>query len=169
MTRSIITMMLASAALAACQPAANKSEAPASAKPTDAEAAAIVDKVETTFNSGDAKTIMANYRDDAVLFDPVEPEPTADHATAMRWNENFAKMKLSGMQVPNRRIQVLDADTIVSSGIGEFTKSGAGEKVPAKFRYTDVYQRQPDGSWKVVHEHISFPPGPPPPAPAPAG
>lgn len=168
MTRSIITMMLASAVLAACQPAANKSEAPAAAvaKPTDAEAAAIADKVETTFNSGDANAIMANYANDAVFFDPVEPEPTNDHATALKWAEAFAKNKFSGFNVPNRRIQVLDADTIVASGTGTFTKSDAGQPVPAKFRYTNVYERQPDGSWKVVHEHLSFPPTPPAAAPA---
>jgi len=168
MTRSIVTIMLASTALAACQPSATESDAPAAAaaaaKPTDAEATAIVDKTESTFNSGDANAIMANFRDDAVWFDPVEPEPTAERATAMRWNENFAKMKMSGLRVPNRRIQVLGADTIIASGTGEFTKSDAGEKVPARFRYSHVYHRQPDGGWKVVHEHISFPPAPSPSA-----
>lgn len=169
MTRSTITLLLASAALAACQPAATTNGSSAAAKPTEAEAAAIVDKTESTFNSGDAATIMANYTNDAVFFDPVESEPTNDHATAMKWTEAFTKNKFSGLNVPNRRIQVLDADTILSSGTGEFTKSDAGQPVPAKFRYTDVYEKQADGSWKIVHEHLSFPPAPPKAAPAPAG
>jgi uncharacterized protein (TIGR02246 family) len=169
MTRSTITLLLASAALAACQPVATKTEAPAAARPTDAEAAAIVDTVESTFNSGNAATIMANYTNDAVFFDPVEPEPSNDHATAMKWTEAFAKNKFSGLNVPNRHVQVLDADTIISSGTGEFTKSDAGQPVPAKIRYTDVYQKQADGSWKVVHEHLSFPPAPPKGPPPAAG
>jgi ketosteroid isomerase-like protein len=27
-------------------------------------------------------------------------------------------------------------------------------------RFTDVFQRQADGSWKIVHEHVSMPPSP---------
>jgi ketosteroid isomerase-like protein len=25
-------------------------------------------------------------------------------------------------------------------------------------RFTDVFQRQSDGNWKIVHEHVSLPP-----------
>lgn len=169
MTRSTIALLLASAALAACQPAATKNGATAAAKPTDAEAAAIVDKVETTWNSGDTNAILANYTNDFVYFDPIEPQPTNDHATVVKLTDAFTKNKFSGLRVPNRRIQVLDADTIVSSGTGEFTKSDAGQQVPAKFRYTNVYEKQADGSWKVVHENVSFPPTPPAAVPTAAG
>ena len=142
-------------ALAACnqQPAA----APDAAKaPTDAEAAAIVDAAEAGWTSADTAKIMASYKEGGVWFDPVAVEPSADHATQTKWTDGFAAMKLTEKSIAAKNVQVLDADTIVASGIATF-KGGPGAD-PVTFRYTDVYEKQGDGKWLIVHEHLSATP-----------
>ena len=141
--------------LSACnqQPAAAPDAATA---PTDAEAAAIVDAAEGGWTSADTGKIMAAYKEGGVWFDPVAVEPTADRATQTKWTDGFAAMKLTEKSIAAKNIQVLDADTIVASGIATF-KGGDGAD-PVTFRYTDVYEKQSDGKWLIVHEHLSTTP-----------
>jgi len=148
------TLLIAGlAALAACnqQPAA-PTEAIA-AVPTEAEAAAIVDGAQAAWSSADTAKIMAAYKEGGVWFDPVAVEPSADRATQTKWTDGFTAMKLSEMSIANRNIQVLDGDTIVASGIATLKSGTAGE--PVTFRYSDVYEKQADGKWLIVHEHLS--------------
>jgi hypothetical protein len=142
-------------ALAACnqQPAAAPQ---AAAVPTEAEAAGIVDAAEAAWTSADTAKIMASYKEGGVWFDPVAVEPSADRATQTKWTDGFAAMKLTEKSVAAKNVQVLDADTIVASGIATF-KSGSGAD-PVTFRYTDVYEKQADGKWLIVHEHLSATP-----------
>lgn len=141
-------------------------QAPEAPKPpTQDEAQAIVDKAEAVWNSADTARIMALYAIGAVMFDPVEPAPTHDRDVQTKWTDAFTAMKASGLRVPNRRVQVLDADTIVSSGTATIDAT-VPEPRPISIRYTDVYQKQVNGSWLIVHEHLSEVPKPPA---APAG
>lgn len=144
----------------ACAPGATDNAASGSAAtpPTEAEAAATVDKVEATFTSGSAATIMENYAPGAVFFDPMVAEPTDDRATATKWTEGFVAMKPSAFSPGNRKVQVLDADTFITSGIGTMDAVVDNRPTKLSMRYTDVYQKQADGSWLVVHEHLSVPP-----------
>src|SRR3990170_6438763 len=142
-------------ALAACnqQPAAPPQPA---AVPTEAEAAAIVDGAEAAWTSADTGKIMAAYKEGGVWFDPVAVEPSADRTTQTTWTDGFTAMKLTEKSIANKNVQVLDDDTIVSSGIATLKSGAAGE--PVTFRYSNVYQKQPDGKWLVVHEHLSATP-----------
>ena len=144
------------AALAACtqQPAPAPPEA--ATVPTDAEAAAIVDGAEAAWTSADTGKIMAAYKEGGVWFDPVAVEPSADRATQTKWTDGFTAMKLTEKSIANKNVQVLDDDTIVASGIAMLKSGAAGE--PVTFRYSNVYQKQPDGKWLIVHEHLSAPP-----------
>ena len=138
--------------LGACQQTV---EAPkAAAVPTEAEAAAIVDAAEAAWTSADTAKIMASYKEGGVWFDPVAVEPSADRAVQTKWTDGFTAMKLTEKSIAAKNVQVLDADTIVASGIATF-KGGAD---PVTFRYTDVYQKQSDGKWLIVHEHLSTTP-----------
>lgn len=140
-------------ALAACNQTV---EAPkAAAIPTDTEAAAIVDAAESAWTSADTGRIMAGYKEGGVWFDPVAAEPSADRATQSKWTDGFTAMRLTEKSIAAKNVQVLDADTIVASGIATF-KGGAGTD-PVTFRYSDVYEKQPDGKWLIVHEHLSTP------------
>ena len=143
------------AALAACnqQPAAPPA---AAAPPTEAEAAAIVDAAEGQWTSADTAKIMASYKEGGVWFDPVAVEPSADRATQTKWTDGFTAMKLTEKSIANKNVQVLDDDTIVASGIATLKSGAAGD--PVTFRYSNVYQKQPDGKWLIVHEHLSAPP-----------
>lgn len=129
-------------------------------KPTVEEAAKIVDKAEASFTTGDTTRIMEHYAPDAVFFDPGVNDPTRDRATATKWTETFVAMKPTSYSAGDRVLQVLDAHTIISSGIA--TMDISSDKGPTKIRtrYTDVYQQQPDGTWLIVHEHLSNLPNP---------
>ena len=142
-------------ALAGCnqQPAAAPGP---STIPTDAKAAAIVDTAEAAWTSADTGKIMAGYKEGGVWFDPVATEPSAERETQTRWTDGFTAMKLTEKSVAAKNVQVLDADTIVASGIATF--KGGAEADPVTFRYTDVYEKQPDGKWLIVHEHLSTTP-----------
>lgn len=158
MTRNTLRtpFLLAGTALAIAS--CNRTEAPAAAAaavPTQAEATAIVDGAEAQWNSGDAARIMALYKDGAVMFDVAAPAPSNDRATQTRWTEAFAAMRLTGFRAPDRRVQVLDADTIISSGTGTFDSGVPTGPRQITIRYTDVYEKQADGHWLIVHEHLS--------------
>lgn len=139
----------ASMALGACNMASG-----AAKPPTQDEAKAIVDKAEAAWTSKDATGIMAFYEPGAVMFDMTAPAPTSDRATQTRWTEGFVAMKPGNLRVPDRQVQVLDADTIISSGTATVDVAVPAPG-PASIRYSDVYQKQPDGSWLIVHEHLS--------------
>ncbi|MDB5697384.1 MAG: hypothetical protein JWN69_188 [Alphaproteobacteria bacterium] len=134
------------------------SEAPAAAAevaPTTSESMAIVGNAEENWNSGDVAKIMSPYQEGAVMIDAMAPAPSVDRAVQEKWTKGFAAMKLDSHQVPDRRIQVLDAKTMIASGTATFQSSTHATAKPVVVRFTDVYQKQDDGSWKIVHEHLS--------------
>jgi ketosteroid isomerase-like protein len=140
--------------LSGCQ----QGETPAAAAeiaPTTSESMAIVSNAEENWNTMDTKKIMSPYLDGAVMIDSMAPTPSADRAVQEKWTDGFAKLKLDSHQVPDRRIQVLDARTMVASGTATFHSSAHPTPKPVVIRFTDVYQKQGDGSWKIVHEHLS--------------
>jgi len=67
-------------------------------------------------------------------------------------------MKPSNFRVPNRRVTVLDADTFIVSGTGSADTDAKGAPNPITFRFSDVFEKQADGKWLIVHEHIDVPP-----------
>lgn len=148
------------ALLAACSPAAKhgNSAAATAVPPTAEEALATVESAEATFTSGNAEAIMAHYAPGAVFFDASIAEPTDDRATATKWTENFVAMKPSNLSTEGRKIQILDADTFIASGIGTLDAVVKGRPTKLSMRYTDVYEKQADGRWLIVHEHLSMPP-----------
>jgi ketosteroid isomerase-like protein len=158
-----VTMAGAMLALGGCQ-VANKDNAQSlaagggAAVPTQAEAEKIVDAIEADFTSGDAMKMMSHYADGAAIIDPGHADPTTDRNVQTQWAAGFMAMKPSDMVTKPRTLTVLDADTIVSTGVSSFAANVGQGRPVLKVRYTDVYQRQPDGSWKIVAEHISNPP-----------
>jgi ketosteroid isomerase-like protein len=69
-------------------------------------------------------------------------------------------MQPADFKVLDRRIQLLGGDAFVSSGMQSFTVAAGAARPTVSARFSDVYQRQKDGSWKIVHEHVSMPPTP---------
>ena len=161
--RFISLIGVAALALAACnqeRPAASESgertSAPQQLKQADAEK--IVADAEAAWSSNRVETVMGNYADGAVVFDTTALPPTTDRNAQTRGNAAFLTMRPADFRVDPRHVQLLDNDTIVASGVLSFTANVGAARPVLKTRYTHVYQRQPDGAFKIVHEHMSSPP-----------
>ena len=166
--RRLIMIGAAALALTACdvKQAAAPAEGGAASSATSisqADAEKIVAEAHASFTGGDAFKIMEFYAPGAVMFDPSHVEPTGDRAIQTKWAAEFVAMKPSDLVTQMRAVQILDGDTIVASGIAAFLADVGGHRQRLSSRYTQVFQRQSDGSWKIVHEHMSLPPAPPGP------
>jgi ketosteroid isomerase-like protein len=151
--RALLAPSLGLLALAGCKQTA--SDAP---PVTKAEAAQIAERAEATFTSGNVDAIMRQYADGAVMFDASHPGLSTDRKVQTGWARDFASMKPAGYRVPDRQVQIVGPDAFVSSGTEIFTVAAGTSRPTVSARFTDVFQRQPDGSWKIVHEHVSMPP-----------
>ena len=161
--RLCLLMGVAALALAGCdagkQAPSNVAQQGAPVGPlTQADAERIVADAEAAWGSDRIESVMANYADGAVVFDTSTLAPTTDRNVQTRGNAAFLTMKPADFRVDPRHVQLLDNDTIVSSGVLSFTANVGANRRVLKTRYTQVYQRQPDGTFKIVHEHMSSPP-----------
>lgn len=147
--------MVALPLLAACQqPAAETKLEPV----TQEQAEQLVGATEKSYGSGDANQIMAHYADGAVMFDQGLLAPVADRQLQTKLTQGFAASRPGDFTVANKNIQLLDGDTFVASGVTAFTIQLGQARQPVRARFTQVYQRQADGSFKIAHEHMSAPP-----------
>ena len=153
--RGSIATMLGLVALAGCKQAPTDHRAV-----TAPEAAKIAEQAEASFTTGDVAAIMRQYADSAVMIDASNPTPSADRKVQTGWAQSFASMQPADYSVPDRRIQLLGPDAFISSGTETFTVVAGAARPSVSARFTDVFQRQKDGSWKIVHEHVSMPPTP---------
>ncbi len=127
---------------------------------SQADAEKVAADTLASFTSGDAFKIMEHYAPGAVAFDPAHPDATSDRAILTKWSADFVAMKPSDLVASPRQVQVLDRDTIVSSGIATFLGDAGGHRQRLSARFSQVLQRQPDGKWRIAHEHMSIPPAP---------
>lgn len=127
---------------------------------TSAEAAKIAETAEASFTTGDVRKIMGQYAEGAVMFDASHPGFSTDRKVQTGWAQDFVSMKAADYHVPDRQIQLLGPDAFISSGTEVFTVAAGTQRPTISARFTDVFQRQADGSWKIVHEHVSLPPAP---------
>ena len=141
--------------LAACQQQTGEAKL---VPPTQAQAAKIIEATDQSYTSGDTNRIMASSANGAVMFDQGLLAPVADRQLQTKLTQGFAASQPRDFSVANRAIQVLDAETFVSSGVTSFTIQLGQARQPVRARFTQVYQRQPDGTFKIVHEHMSAPP-----------
>jgi len=154
-------MAAAAIAVAGCEvkPDGDTSPASQNAEPlTQAQAEKIVTGAEAAWSSGRIEAVMANYADGAVVFDTSTLPPTTDRNVQASGNAAFLTMKPADFRVDPRHVQLLDDDTIVASGVLSFTANAGAARQLMRTRYSQVYQRQADNSWKIVHEHMSAPP-----------
>lgn len=142
-------------ALAGCKPAPS-----GHAAVTVAEATDIAEAAEASFTTGDLNAIMRQYADGAVMIDAAHSAASTDRKVQTDWARSFVSMKPADYHVPDRQIQIVGPDAFVSSGTEMFTVAAGAARPAISARFTDVFQRQKDGSWKIVHEHVSMPPIP---------
>jgi hypothetical protein len=127
---------------------------------TEAEATAIAERAEASFTTGNVDAIMSQYANGAVMIDASNPTPSTDRKVQTGWAKAFVSMKPTDYHVPDRHIQLLGPDSFISSGTEMATIEAGAARPTISARFTDVFQRQRDGSWKIVHEHVSMPPSP---------
>ena len=149
-----LSVIAATLLLAACQlPAAHPAV-------TEAEAQKIALDAESTFTTGDLGKIMDHYADQAVMIDASTVNPSTDRKIQTGWAKNFISMKPADYQVADRHIQLVGPDAFISTGIERFTVGAGTARPTVSARFTDIFQRQSDGKWKIVNEHVSMPPTP---------
>jgi ketosteroid isomerase-like protein len=127
---------------------------------TVTQATKIAEGAEANFTKGDVKAVMAQYADNAVLIDATSPNPSADRGVQSAWAQTFVSMQPADYKVVDRHIQLVGPDAFVSSGIETFTVAAGSARPTVSARFNDVFQRQKDGGWKIVNEHVSMPPAP---------
>lgn len=140
------------AVLGACQQAA----APAAAAPniTEADANKLADNMVKGWESKDAAKIKALYAPGVVAFDYGLGPLEADRATFDKAQDVFAAGEIDSEAQVSRKIQILDADTFVVSGVW----NGTSKTKPASnglVRCTDVFQKDAAGAWSIINEHCS--------------
>lgn len=135
--------------------------ATASPRPLSAlEAERIVGDAYASFTSGDAIQIMAHYAPGAIVLDAGHNAPSNDRSMITKWTADFALMKPSDLTTSPHMVQVLNGETIISSGIAAFLADVGGRRQRVSVRYTHVFERQRDGRWLIVNEHNSLSPEP---------
>lgn len=152
-------MIAAGMVLAACEvnKPADQDESQMNSATSD-DAAAVISAIETSWRSGSAEEAMKHYAPDAVVFSTGTLAPTRDRNVVTRETAGFMAMKPTDFTVTERNTQKLDDDTIVSSGIVSFTAQMGQARQLLRARFTQVLQKQADGGWLIVHEHMSLPP-----------
>ncbi|MEO5810049.1 MAG: nuclear transport factor 2 family protein [Sphingomicrobium sp.] len=155
--RPLLLIAATAIALAACQKGPSGQPAV-----TAAEAERVAVAAEATFTTGDVGAIMDQYANGAEMIDASSPDPSGDRKIQTGWARAFTSMKPADYKVSGRRIQLLGGDAFVSSGIESFTVAAGAGRPTVSARFTDVFQRQSDGKWKIVAEHVSMPPVAPP-------
>ena len=151
----ILAAVVVSIAASGC-----KKAGPAGAPVTDAEAAQIVNATYADYTSGDAGRIASHYAKGAVAFDPGHVDSSNDPTVLKGWADEFVSMQPGDLSSDARTVQLLGPDAFVSSEVAHFTVAAGAARPKVGVRITQVYQRQNDGSWKIVHEHMSMPPTP---------
>lgn len=153
--RIFLASTIAVLALAGCKQAQTAHPAV-----TQAEATKIAEQAEANFTTGNVDAVMRQYAKGAVMFDATHPGFSTDRKMQTGWANDFVSMKPADYHVPDRQIQLVGPDAFISSGTEVFTVAAGSARPTISARFTDVFQRQSDGSWKIVHEHVSLPPAP---------
>jgi ketosteroid isomerase-like protein len=153
MNRLAIAAIAASCVLtAACS-----KEVPPAAAITEADAAKLADAMVATWESKDAARIKALYAPGVVAFDYAYGPLESDRATFDKAQDVFAAAEIDSEEQIDRKIQLLDADTFVVSGVWNGTSKAKPEN-NGQVRCTDVFQKDAAGAWSIVNEHCSLMP-----------
>lgn len=156
---------LALFAAAACSPPDGGNAMQSSGEPPSD---AFIDSVTATFLAGmrakDPGPMMANYADDAVSYSPNAP-PVVGKAAILEGNRQwFASMEVDSVSAQHDPL-LHSGDLAVETGSYYFKGKMFGQPAEDRGRYMTVWQRQADGSWKIVRDMANSSN----PMPAPAG
>ncbi|KAF0179135.1 MAG: SgcJ/EcaC family oxidoreductase [Hyphomonadaceae bacterium] len=134
-------------------------EPPPIVLPTEAEGAALFDKLGAAVSAGDPAEVVKLYTPNAIVVSPGANDLIRTVEANLADTAAMVKDKPT-VTVNSRDVQVLDADTVVTTAVLTFDIKKNNRPTWFALRVTDVFQKQADGSWLVVNEHISPMPKP---------
>lgn len=167
MNTKILMAAAALFALSACDQIglSQKAETPApeapvvAAPPTAEEARAILAPIDEALNSNDPIKMAAAYAPDAVILSTSTNDVIKTGAGVLADVTEISKLQAT--IVPNAsEVQVLDADTIVTTAVLTLDFKKNNRATWQVFRVTQVVQKQADGKWLIVNEHFAPAPKP---------
>ncbi len=163
MSKKFLLAATALLALAACdqlkKPAATEAPPPVAVAPTEAEAIALFDKLSAALATNDPVQIAAQYAPGAVMLSTSTNDVIKTQDAVLKDATEFTTMKAVAV-VNSRDVQVLDADTVVTTAVVTLDFKRNNRPTWVAMRVTDVFQKQGDGSWLIVNEHLSPMPKP---------
>lgn len=162
MSKKFLLAACAAFALAACQapaPTATEAPAPVAVAPTEAEAVALFDRYAATLAANDPVAIAAQFTPNAVVLSTTTNDVIKTAEAELKDATEYTALKATPV-LNSREVQVLDADTIVTTAVMTFDFKRGTRATWLAMRVTDVFQKQGDGSWLIVNEHLSPMPKP---------
>lgn len=143
--------------LSACDGAENVTSQPATEKPDPAQAAAAIEEAQkariAALNSGDVDGAVSVYAPDATLVLPNE-QPLTDPASiranyASLLGDDTVKLEIT----PTKTWVSAGADFAITTAKINLRTSATEPPSNLESNNQSVWQRQPNGSWKIVSEY----------------
>ncbi len=109
-------------------------------------------KFVEALKAGDIATATAHYAADAVVMMSNEPAWQGADAIANGFKGFLSQMTLTEFTMLPNQVMV-SGDFAVETGGGEWTfQPKTGAPIKDKVKYVTVWQKQPDGSWKIIRD-----------------
>jgi ketosteroid isomerase-like protein len=107
------------------------------------------DVLEGSYHNSDCKAMVSNAASDAVIEPPNTASAKGVDGISAWCTPMFTQMKTKALDVSNKSVDV-SGDIAVDRGDYDWilTPAKGGKDVRAKGRYTTIWHRQTDGSWK---------------------
>ena len=117
----------------------------------------ILVKWDDALNSGDANAILNLLTEDVILLNPDGPITEGKKACKASISADFEKRSFANSKTVVVEVR-LAGDRAYSRGTwsGTITPKDGGDSFQESGRLIDIFERQPDGSWKVSCEMYSI-------------
>ena len=149
---SLVTLFCLTVAVTSCGPATEQ-PAPEPEATTAADVAAINrvhDEYTAALNAGDAAAYVALLTEDVFVMPPNQPAAIGQEASRARIQRLFDQNTLEIARSVKEVVVVGDWAFSRHTGTGTLTPKAGGEPTEFRNKGMAIFQRQPDGSWKIA-------------------